>query len=261
MPLGDGDSWNESNPSGSSSASSIDEEIRDLRVGTRIRVSKEHATLENSSAGGEHKAGSAVAYSQSAAPTTRPDGSTSLTSGDAGRLWHDTDDNGLYIWSGTSWNQLHTDAYVRIIQEAGFSAHGGGLTASTWTKRNITSEESDSAGICSVDTTNDTFALPAGRYRVHIECVAYAVGAHQARLYNGTDGVTTLLGTTGFAPSTSPYGSSTSVISGEFTLASSKTFRVDHLAEVTNAASGQGRAHGISGQNNVYMTIEIWKIG
>lgn len=58
-------------------------------------MSKEHVTLAATSAGGEHKQGSAVAWAQTTAPTTRPDGSTDLAAADLGRIWLDTTNNVL----------------------------------------------------------------------------------------------------------------------------------------------------------------------
>jgi hypothetical protein len=68
-------------------------EIQDLRMGLRIRLGKEHTAPSVSSAGCEHKQGSAVCWIQTSAPTTRPDGTTSLTSADLGRVWVDTTNN------------------------------------------------------------------------------------------------------------------------------------------------------------------------
>lgn len=81
-------------------------EINSLRKATRLRMAKEHETPAASGVGGEHKAGSAVSYYQAAAPTLRPDGSTSLDSDDAGRVWVDSDDKVIYIWDGNSWEPL-----------------------------------------------------------------------------------------------------------------------------------------------------------
>lgn len=104
MALGDGTAWDETSPASSDLISQGDDEIRDLRKGTRIRLAKEHDTPATSSAGGEHKAGSAKIYIQSSAPTTRPDGSTALTSADDGRIWFDADTSSrvAYVYDDSS---------------------------------------------------------------------------------------------------------------------------------------------------------------
>lgn len=53
--LGDGDTWDETNPSNSTLLSDGDDHIRDIRKGVRIRLEYEHATLAGSSVGGKHK--------------------------------------------------------------------------------------------------------------------------------------------------------------------------------------------------------------
>ena len=83
---GTGTGWAETDPTDSEFVSDGAQEIRDIRKGTRIRTEYEHETFAASSAGGEHKKGSAKAYYQDASPANRPDGSTALTSADAGRM-------------------------------------------------------------------------------------------------------------------------------------------------------------------------------
>lgn len=102
---GTGTGWTETDPQDSEFVEDAAQEMRDLRKGVRIRLEKEHSTPASSSAGGEHKAGSAKMYIQSAEPTARPDG-TSLSSDDYGRLWLDTDDDKLYAYTSTGWKQV-----------------------------------------------------------------------------------------------------------------------------------------------------------
>lgn len=97
----------EGTPAGSDSPAQGDERIRELKETVRAVVAKEHEL--DPTAGdviadqGWHKAGSAKAYVQSTAPTTRPDGTTSLDADDEGRLWIDSDDTKLGYWDGASW--------------------------------------------------------------------------------------------------------------------------------------------------------------
>lgn len=90
-PLGTG--WDETCPLTTDAHGNAMYEIRDLRMGLRIRMNKEHTTLGASSAGCEHKPGSAVCWIQATAPTVRPDGTTALTVADIGRVWIDTTNN------------------------------------------------------------------------------------------------------------------------------------------------------------------------
>lgn len=70
MPIGDGSAWDETNPTNSTLATSIDDYDRDLRVGVRSRMSLEHEWPSSQSAtnqAGQHKF--VTLQNQSAKPT------------------------------------------------------------------------------------------------------------------------------------------------------------------------------------------------
>jgi len=90
-------------------------EIRDLRKGLRIRLSKEHVALAANSAGGEHKQGSAVAWIQATEPTTRPDGETALTSADLGRIWVDTANKAIKVLTAVGTPNTWTPAGALLL--------------------------------------------------------------------------------------------------------------------------------------------------
>ena len=109
--LADGTTWDETVPVIGSDRRDGHQEILGLRKGTRIRLAYEHETLAASSAGGEHKKGSAKAYhdTDTAEPTQRPDGSTNLDINDDGRLWIDsTTGEVIKVWDGATlaWIQV-----------------------------------------------------------------------------------------------------------------------------------------------------------
>jgi hypothetical protein len=100
---GSGTGWDTAAPANTDDVRNGALEIRDLRVGVALRADKEHVAAGVSSAGGEHKAGSAIPYYQEDEPTLRPDGSTALDSDDAGRLWVDSETGVVSIYDGTEW--------------------------------------------------------------------------------------------------------------------------------------------------------------
>lgn len=86
-------------------------EIRDTRQAFVERMAKEHTMYTNSGDGtvaadGWLRSGAAKVYVQASAPTTRPDGSTALSATDNGRLWADSDNNLLYMYSHPNWVSL-----------------------------------------------------------------------------------------------------------------------------------------------------------
>lgn len=102
---GTGHGWDITAPADSDPRRLGAQEIRDLRTGVGIRMDKEHETLAPASAGGEHKSGSAKAYMQNSAPTTRP-GGDSLSSDDKGRLWVRETDGVLHSYDGSQFIAL-----------------------------------------------------------------------------------------------------------------------------------------------------------
>lgn len=117
--LADGTTWDETVPVIGSDRRDGHQEILGLRKGTRIRLAYEHETLAASSAGGEHKKGSAKAYhdDDTSEPTQRPDGATALDVNDDGRLWVDnTTGEILKVWDG---------ATLAFIQVAGVQMASG----------------------------------------------------------------------------------------------------------------------------------------
>ena len=99
--------WNSSFmlvPQGSAEPSSLDTAITDLKQGVFERVTKEH-TMDLGSGvpteDGWHRAGSAIVYVGSVAPTTRPDGTTPLNAADKGRVWFDVNNLLLKVYDGS----------------------------------------------------------------------------------------------------------------------------------------------------------------
>jgi hypothetical protein len=109
---GTGTNWDENDPLGNLPARDGQVQLRDLRKGVRQRSEKEHVTFAGAGAGGEHKAGSAKVYRQTAAPTLRPDGATALDASDEGRIW--IDDTGLlkYRKSDNTWAGIFSTSVI-----------------------------------------------------------------------------------------------------------------------------------------------------
>lgn len=101
----------EDDPGGSDNPSSGDDEIRKLKAASRERLAKEHVWTTGIgafAAHGWHKAGAALAFWTSAAPTNLPDGSMALSNGtlSKGRLWANSGSYALSVWNGSSWSGI-----------------------------------------------------------------------------------------------------------------------------------------------------------
>lgn len=133
----------------------------------------------------------------------------------------------------------------------------GTFTSGAWQTRALTVEHADSGNIGSLAANQIT--LPAGTYEVEISCPALRVDSHQAKLYNVTDAVDTMIGTTAYTGNGNT-NMTISRITGRFTIAASKVFEVQHRCQTTLATTGFGDAAGF-GVTEIYTVARFWKVG
>lgn len=104
----------EASPGGGDDPSQGDDRIRETKSAIRERLQKEHlfdlAEAGSQPRQGLHKAGSAVAFEQEAAPTQR--NGVTLGTSDAGILWRKTSTGVLYVWSGSNWEAAAAGALL-----------------------------------------------------------------------------------------------------------------------------------------------------
>lgn len=260
---GTGTGWDTADPADAGYASDGAKQIRDLRKAVGIRVDKEHSQCSTSSAGGEHKAGSARLWrvvSAAFLPDMRPDGVTALDTDDEGRLCLTEDTKYLYTWTGAAWELVAAavasqvaESYIMLTQSA-----TGAFNTGAWLKRNFANEIFDAAGLCyMIPGGGGQFQLLAGTYRCHIKVAGYMVGKHMARLQNITDGTTPLWGTSEYNATDQGW----STIVGRMIIAAPKTFEIQHYCGTTKATNGQGVSPSteIPGVTQVCGIAEFWK--
>ena len=160
---------------------------------------------------------------------------------------------------GVAWGDLPTPSggagdYILIRDEKSSGTHGGTFTSGAWRTRDLNTEVVDTGSHASVASNQITLA--AGTYRADIFAPGNGVTGHRARLQNITDGTTVLLGSSAYAPNTSPSGLSYSVVKGRFTIASTKTLEVQHYCSSTFSTYGFGVALG-DGTNEIYTIVEL----
>lgn len=276
---GSGTGWDETLPQDSDNTSDGPQEIRDLRKGVALRLAKEHVDPDAASVGGEHLKGSAKAYYQTAFPSKRPDTTTDLGAGDAGRLFLKDTSGALHYWDGTAWQSMKIADVDQIVDgiltkakvATGFTSgilpyailkdekadgtNGGTFTSGVWQTRAI-AEDTDAGGIVTVAANQ--FTLGAGTYRIRASAVAYQCDQHQVRIRNITAGSTPGYGT--MEKSAASDGSVTrSEVVCETTIAVSSVFELQHRCGTTKATNGYGPA-GTLGGSEVFAIVEIWKL-
>lgn len=282
MPDTDGTLWDVTVPSDSGNVNDGAGEIRALKLELALRSNKEHSAYGTSSAGGEHLAGSAVAYYQSSFPTQRPDGATDLDSDDAGRLIVRSSDGSLWYWNGTgfvlvqiaSLNAIANGLIDKTKMATGFTGgiypiavivdqktsgtDGGTFTSGSWQQRNLNTEICDNGSIIAGLSSNQ-ITLNAGTYRVEASAPGQQCGSHQIRWYDQTNSNTIAYGTTESSPSGSAY-QTRSTLTVEFTVASDSTvFQLQHRCSSTKSGSGLGLNGGFGGAE-IYSQVKIYKL-
>lgn len=148
--------------------------------------------------------------------------------------------------------------YILIRDEKAQNTAGGTFTSGAWRTRDLNTEVVDTGSLASVASNQIT--LNAGTYVIRASAPAYSVNSHQTRLQNVTDASTVLIGTSEYnRAGTGPdYPSGRSWIIGRFTIASSKTFEVQHQAVTTGTTSGFGVAGNLT--TEVYTVVELWRV-
>lgn len=164
-------------PAGDASPAEGDDRIRELKETAGSLLDKEHIARDagSTAAQGWHRAGSAIAYYQAAAPTNRPDDATALGATDAGRVWIDSDDGGAKYWDGSAFQWVYgqdlktsanvvfttvngmTDAEMSQIENIGTTTisaaqwgYLGGLNQALATTSNVTHANVTASGDVSV---------------------------------------------------------------------------------------------------------------
>jgi hypothetical protein len=150
--------------------------------------------------------------------------------------------------------------YVRITDRKAEGINGGTFTSGSWQNRDINTEEDDDFNLVTIATNR--FTLAAGTYRARIRCPAYNVSRNKARLYNFTDSIIVLNGSTG--QHCSGGSSSQTWIVGKFTIAAAKELVIQHRCQVSTTTYGFGVSVGDQWAGDGYETYteaEFWLIG
>lgn len=146
------------------------------------------------------------------------------------------------------------DAYVCLRDLKPINTPGGDFLALDWRTRVLTQEQADTENICTL--AGNQLTLPAGSYRCTISCPAYRVDGHQARLWDITNALLLLQGTSELMGGATLV-STRSFIAGRFTLAAPTTMEVQHRCQTTRAANGFGIQCNVA--DEIYTMAEFWR--
>lgn len=143
-----------------------------------------------------------------------------------------------------------------VADEKAAATAGGTATSGAWQTRTLNTVNLNT--ITGASLASNQITLPAGTYVIRASAPAYDVNRHQARLYNATDAVVAIDGTSEYANS-SYGGANRSFVTGQVSIAASKAFRLEHRVNTTVSGNGFGVESNL-GSTETYSTIEITKI-
>ena len=143
---------------------------------------------------------------------------------------------------------------IVVREEQAQNTSAGTFTSGAWQTRALNVEASDADNLATLSANQITLA--AGTYRLRASAPAFAVGAHQARWQNVSDGVTVAVGTAEFAD-TAASAQTRSIIAGRFTISASKTFELQHRCATTRSTDGFGAAANFA--TECYAEVELWR--
>jgi hypothetical protein len=150
--------------------------------------------------------------------------------------------------------------YWIIVDQKTAGTSGGTFTSGDWRTRDLNTTIGSNT-ITGSSLSSDQFTLPSGTYKIFVSAPSYYTGNHKAKLRNITDSSDTILGSNERSANSGVIdGSQTfSVINGIFTIASSKTFEIQHRCQTSQSTNGFGNAMSFS-VSEIYTQVEIRKL-
>lgn len=133
---------------------------------------------------------------------------------------------------------------------------GGTFTSGAWQTRLLNTEVVDTGGHCTL--SSNQFTLAAGTWWIDANAPAFNVTFHKLRLRNITDASDTLIGTSAYS-SVGQDMQTLALLTGQFTIAGSTTFELQHQCSVTQSGLGFGVASSY-GVIEIYAQVTLLKL-
>lgn len=158
--------------------------------------------------------------------------------------------------SSTNWVLLSSNLGTVLIKDVkATGTDGGTFTSGAWQTRDLNTVENPQIW---ASLAANQITLDAGTYKIIANAPSYQCAENKAKLRNITDATDTVIGSSEFGAAAFG-GFSKSNIIGIFTIASSKTFEIQHQCVTTSTTNGFGVADNL-GVDEVYTQVSITKI-
>ena len=148
---------------------------------------------------------------------------------------------------------LAPQTLIVVDEKAAGTGGGACYSALGFVTRTLNTVRKNSISNATVNTSLNRINLPAGTYEISASAPAYYVDLHRAKLRNVTDGTDVIWGTNEYVGAAVQTNS---LIIGEFTISSPKSFEIQHrctYGSIVNA--GFGAPSGLGPE--VYTTVKI----
>jgi hypothetical protein len=145
--------------------------------------------------------------------------------------------------------------FLQVNETQAQNTAGGACIATTWQTRTLNTILVST--ITGATLGSNQITLPAGTYYISATAPAYAINGHKLRVWNVTDGLQLLVGQNEY---TNAATQTNALVTGRFTLGSSKAIRIDHYTQSARTVNGLGVAINASGYSEIYASVEIWKL-
>jgi hypothetical protein len=159
-------------------------------------------------------------------------------------------------WATPTGSSVIQTAYVKELQTSGTDA--GTFTSGAWQTRILNTLENPGS-FAWISLASNQITLSAGTYLIEAQAPCTMVNRNQAKLENISDSTDTVLGTSNVASAADGSNTIFSYIRGQFTIASTKTFEIQHKCQTTAATNGFGNNAGM-GVSEVYTVVKLQKI-
>jgi hypothetical protein len=147
---------------------------------------------------------------------------------------------------------------LHVVDEKPAGTNAGDFVSGGWRRRDLNTIKTNE--ITGASLTGDQVTLPVGDYFMIARAPARSVSKHKIRWRNITNGANVIHGTTSVT-STSTAAETHGNVSGRFSVGgASKTFELQHRAEVTRNIDGLGTAANF-GVPEVFAEVFLWKVG
>jgi hypothetical protein len=151
---------------------------------------------------------------------------------------------------------VYESKLLHVRDEKSANTAGGSSSSTTNNERVLNTVVTNE--ITGASLSSDTITLPSGTYFISASSPTNRGGTNRAHLYNTADSSIAVLGTSENTQ-TSDTTPTRSFITGRFTIAAQKTFKIRHYTTSAKSDNGLG-IQANDGNVEVYTDVQIWKV-